>query len=109
MSTEIVKYKELYKIIFKDDETKVISAEMCKKIQGDLQKNSWIVIDDEIYNPFEIKKIVKFKMQDWINERLKVENESVQKQVRGFIKVYKNDVTLWVLENMIKKAKWIEI
>ena len=106
MKSEIIKWQELYKVYLKDWEEKVISSEIYENIKQDLFDNKWIEINKELFNPFEIKKITKFKVQDWIKERLSIEPENIQKKVREYIRTYKKELTLWVLENMILKAKW---
>lgn len=103
-------WKQLYKIVFKDEEThdKLITPQQFDKIKEKLFKNEWIEVDEELYNPFEIRKIIKFKIQDWISQILSKELESIQKKVREYMRTYKKEINIWVLENMIKKAKWIE-
>lgn len=110
-SKEITIWKQFYKIVFKDEDTqdKLITPEQFDKIKSKLFKNEWVEVDQELYNPFEIRKIIKFKIQDWITQRLSKESEKIQREVREFMRVYKKEINLWVLENMIKKAKGIEI
>ena len=109
MTTEIVKFKQLHKVIFKDEgEPKLISAEIFQNIKEDLKENKWIEIDDELYNPFEIKKIIKYRVQDWITDKLKQETDWIQRKVKEYMRLYKKELTMWVLENMINKAKGLE-
>lgn len=106
MSKEIIKWKQLYKVIFKDNENpKLITPQQYELIKKDLFLNKWVEIDNELFNPFQILKITKYKTQDGIVSRLNKENEEIQKKVRWFMRNYKNELTIWVLENMINKAK----
>ena len=104
--TEIVKWKQLYKVVFKEEwEVKLISPEQFTSIKTKLFKNEWIEVDNELYNPFEIKKIIKYKTQDWIVWILTKEPEEVQKRVKELMKLYKKELTVWVLKNMIWKTR----
>lgn len=106
MKNEIVKFKQLYKVVFKEWlAPKLITPEIFVGIKEDLKNNNWIELDDELYNPFEVKMIIKYKVQDWITDKLKVEHELVQKKVREYMRLYKKELTVWVLENMVIKAK----
>lgn len=107
---EITIWKQFYKIVFKDEEIqdKLITPEHFEKIKIKLFKNEWIEVDEELYNPFEVRKIVKFKIQDWISQKLSLESEKVQREVREYMRTYKKELNMWVLENMIKKAKGID-
>lgn len=102
---EIIKYKKMYKIIFKDDDPKIVSEEVCNLVKQQWVNNKPIQIDDEMYSPFEIKKIVENKMDDQILVRLSWESEYVQTEVKNKIKNYKKQITIWVVENMIHKVK----
>lgn len=103
-------WKQIYKIVFKDEETrnKIITDKQYLRIKNKLFKNEWIEVDNELYNPFEIKKIVKFQSEDWIAQRLQKEAPYIQKKVKEYIRFDKKDITLSRLEVMIQKAKWIE-
>ena len=103
--SEIIKYKKMYKIIFKDDEPKIVSEEVCNLVKQQWINNKPVQIDDEMYSPFEIKKIVENKMDDQILVILSKESDSIQSEVKNKIKNYKNKITLWVVENMIHKVK----
>lgn len=104
--TEIVKWKQLYKVVFKEEwEVKLISPEQFDSIKKKLFKNEWIEVDNELYNPFEIKKIVKYQTQDWIVAIINKEPVEVQKRVKEFMKLYKKELTIWVVNNMVEKAK----
>ena len=107
---EIVKYQELYKVIFTDENIKeiIITSEIYNLIKEDIKNNKWVEIDWNLYKPYEFKMVVKFKIDDGFVFRLNQETEEVQKQVKEFMKNYKKDITSTVLENMINKAKWIE-
>ena len=106
MTTEIIKWKQLYRIVFKwEDWDKLISPNQFWIIKEKLFKNEWIEVDWELYNPFEIKKIVKYKTQDWIVQLIAAETEPIQKKVREYMKLYKKELTIWVVKNMITKAK----
>lgn len=106
MSKEIVVWKNLYKVIFKEEwEVKLITPEQFTSIKAKLFKNEWVEIDNELFNPFEIKKIVKYKTQDWIVWILNKEPEQVQTKVREFMKLYKKELTVWVVENMVLRAR----
>lgn len=103
---EIVKWKQLYKIIMKEEwEVKLISPEQFESIKKKLFKNEWIEVDNELYNPFEIKKIVKYKTQDWIVWIISKEPEEVQKRVKELMKLYRKELTVWVLNNMVAKVR----
>lgn len=104
---EIIKYKKLYKVLFKEDDPKLITPEQFEIIKEKLFKNEWIEIDNELYNPFQIKKIIKHKSEDWIMQILNNESEEIKKIVKWYMKLYKNDLTIWVIKNMIKKANEI--
>lgn len=106
MSNEIIKWKELYKVIFKEDwEIKLITPGQFQSIKQKLFKNEWVEIDNELFNPFEIKKIVKYKTQDGIIWLINNEPEEVQKKVRELMKLYKKELTVWVVKNMISKVR----
>ena len=101
----IIKYKKMYKIIFKDDDPKIVSEEVCNSIKQQWINNKPIQIDDEMYSPFEIKKIVENKMDDQIMVLLSKETANIQSEVKNNIKNYKNKITLWVVKNMIDKVR----
>ena len=106
MKNEIVVWKNLYKVVFKEEwEVKLISPEQFASIKAKLFKNEWIEVDNELYNPFEIKKIVKYKTQDWIVAIINKEPEEVQKRVKELMKLYKKELTVWVLNNMVAKVR----
>ena len=106
MKNEITIYRDLYKVIFKWDEpTKLITPQQYTIIKQKLFKSEWIELDDQLYNPFEVIKIIKYKTQDWIVQRLWKECEEVQIKVKEEMRVYKKPLTLAVLENMIAKHK----
>lgn len=104
---DLVKYKQLYRVIFKDEkeDDKLITTEQFELFKNKLFKNEWIEIDNELFSPFEIRKIKKFQLQDWITQRLATENQNIQKIVKGYMRLYEKEINLWVLENMISKAK----
>jgi len=108
MTKSIVKYETLYRIVFRDEETpdKLITKTIFNEIKQDILKNKWIELWWELYNPYLIKKIVKYKISKWINVRLSKEKEEIQHKVREYMRWYYKEITLWVVENMIKKAKW---
>lgn len=110
-STEIIKWKQLYKIVFKDESTpnKLVTPSQFDTIKQKLFRNEWIEVDNELYNPFEIRKIIKFKTQDGIIQRLNKEPEDVQVKVREFMKLYKKELSMGVVENMILKAQGKDI
>lgn len=110
METEIVKYQELYKVLFKDENINdiIINIEVYKLIKEDIKNNKWVEIDWNLYNPYEIRMITKFKVDDNFSFRLSQETVEIQRQVKEFMKNYKKDITGLVLENMINKVKWIE-
>ncbi len=106
MSTEIIKWKQLYKVIFKEDwEVKLITPEQFTSIKKKLFKNEWIEIDAELFNPFEIKKIVKYQTQDGIVWIINNEPQEVQKNVRELMKLYKKELTIGVVKNMVQKVR----
>lgn len=110
METEIVKYQELYKVLFKDENINdiIINIEVYKLVKEDIKNNKRVEIDWNLYNPYEIRMITKFKVDDNFTFRLNQETIEIQRQVKEFMKNYKKDITSLVLENMINKAKWIE-
>ena len=107
---DLVKYKQLYRVIFKDEKEsdKLITTEQFELFKNKLFKNEWIEIDNELFSPFEIRKIKKFQLQDWINQKLATESQNIQKIVKWYMRVYEKEITLAVLQNMINKAKWID-
>ncbi|MCP4523127.1 MAG: hypothetical protein GY828_02810 [Candidatus Gracilibacteria bacterium] len=103
--TEIIKYKKMYKVIFKDDVPKIVSEKVCEIIKQQWINNKPVQIDDEMYSPFEIKKIIENKMDDQISIILSKEDESVQTEVKNKIRNYKNKLTIGVVKNMIDRVK----
>lgn len=103
--TEIIKYKKMYKVIFKDDDPKIVSEEVYASILTQWMASKPVQIDWETYSPFEIRKIVENKMDDQILILLSKESDSIQTEVKNKIKNYKNKITLWVVKNMIDKVK----
>ncbi len=94
--TQLVKWKQLYKVVFKEEDSqpKIITPEAYKGIKKDLFNNKWIELDGELYNPFLIKKIVKYETQDGIVQLIKEESEDIQEKVREFMRLYKKKLTV---------------
>ena len=115
MSKEIQKWVELYKINFfqpknKDDrnvakESIIISKEAYFKVKEDLTNNKWIEIWDELYNPYTIDTVKKYKIEESIHNRLSKEPKQIQEKVKYYMKFEKKDTNLWRLELMIEKAR----
>lgn len=115
MNTEIQKWIELYKINFfqpktKDDRNEmkepiIINKVVYEKVKQDLMNNKWIEINWELYNPYTIDCIKKFKMDENINSVLSLESYAVQDKVKTYMKYDKIDTTLQRLNSMIKKAR----
>lgn len=104
--TKLIKWKQLYKVIFKDEwDVKLITPEQFTSIKQKLFKNEWVEIDNELFNPFEIKKIVKYKTEDWIIWVINQQPQEVQKRVREIMKNYKKNLSVWVVQNMITKVR----
>lgn len=102
---EIKKYVNSYMVYFKNenDEPIEISDDAGKLLINDLNKLTFVVINSNAYNKFEIKKVEKrksdyetWKLLEWLPERTK-------KLVRKEMKLYKQELTLWVVNNMILK------
>lgn len=111
MSNDLTKFKQLYKIVFKNeqDEDKTINEDSLAYVKA--QWIAWkpVEIAWELFNPFEIRKIVKWTLEDWVISRLNCEPQAIRDKVKEMMRLYKKKISLWVLENMIKKAKWIDI
>ena len=105
---EIKKYVDSYIVYFKNenDEPVEIWNEAGKMLIWDLNNLTFVNINWSAYNKFEIKKVEKrksdyetWKLLDWLPEKTK-------NLVRKEMKLYKQELTLWVVNNMILKYKW---
>lgn len=105
---EIIKYNKHYVVHFKKDLelTPIQISEMWwKQLMKDLNANDFVVINWEYHNKYNIILIKPFEIQDWVFRLLEKENKDTQKKVRDFMKLYKKELTMWIMENMIAKAK----
>ena len=115
MNTEIQKWIELYKISFFQPKTKddmnepkepiIITKEAFNKVKEDLKNNKWIEINDELYNPYTVDTVKKFKMDENIYTILNNEPIEVQNKVKWYLKYEKKSTTVSRLKIMIEKAR----
>jgi len=106
--SEIIKYTKHYVVHFKKElelDPIQVSENWWKQLILDLNKKDFVMVNWEYHNKYNIILVKPFDVQDWIPERLQAENKLVQKKVKEFMNLYKKEMTLWVLGNMIIKAK----
>jgi len=106
MSTEIQKYVNTYLITFKwEQEPLEIWADAWKQLIQDINSLSFVTIWGNSYNKFEILKIEKRKSSKEIWDLLHRENSYIQENVKKEMRIYKKEITVNVLKNMIAKYK----
>lgn len=106
--TEIIKYNKHYVVHFKKDlelSPIQVSEAWWKQLMINLNKQDFVMVNWEYHNKYNIILIKPFEIQDWVFQLLEKENKVIQKKVREFMKLYKKELTIWVMENMIEKAK----
>jgi len=115
MNKQIIKRVELYKINFfqpktnKDQneakESLIITRDWFNRIKEDLKNNRRIEINWELFNPYTIDTVKKFKVDESVDMLLKQQNESVQEKVKWYMRYEKKNTDLQRLEAMIEKAR----
>lgn len=115
MSKAIQKWTELYRINFfqpktKDDrndpkEPLIITKEIYWIIKDDLINNRRFEINWELYNPYTVDTVKRFKVDENVETVLKAQNPMVQKKVKEYMRYEKKHTNMQRLESMIEKAK----
>jgi len=103
---ELIKFKQLYKIVWKDkDEPIRIISEIDVE---DIKKKwiNWKPIDIwwELYNPYEIKKVVKYTSEDFA-DLLENEPWSVKMNVKKKMELDTKVATRARIKEMIRVAR----
>jgi len=115
METWIQKWVELYKINFFQPKTNqdhnlwkepiIITKEAYEEIKEDLKNNKRIEIDWELYNPYTIDTVKRYKIGEQINILLQKQPPEIQAKVKWYMKYEKRNTNIQRLESMIEKAK----
>ena len=115
MPNEIEKVVDFYKINFFQPKTQhdqnewksplIITKEAYLLIKDDLINNKRIEINDELYNPYTIDTVKKFKVTESVTTILWKQDIRVQNKVKEYMQYEKKDATIERVKNMIKKAK----
>ena len=110
---ELIKYEIKYIVIFKDEtmESIELSEQGWKQLIMDLNSKDFVMIAWNFMNKYEVKQVRPVKEEDFIWRRLAKEPKIIQEQVNKWKTERKRQnkkITLWVIEQMIKKAKWDE-
>lgn len=106
MTKEIIKYTTHYVVHFKEElkfEPVQISEEAFRTLENLLKQSEFVKIGWVLHNKYNISYIKPYELEDSIINLLKNESESVRENVKKEMKLYKNKLTPWVVQNMIDK------
>lgn len=105
---EIVKYTTSYTIHFNKElelEPVQLGEQAFKKIEQALKTEQFVDIWWTIHNKFNILYIKPIQIEEEILHLLNQQPERIREEVKKEIKLYKNKITPWVVQNMIDKYK----
>ena len=107
MTTSIVKWKDLKIVNFKQprkwdlDQTEIesliISDETYEIIKPDIVNFKFFEINWELHNPYSVKNVLNYKMQEWAWDLITLEPEFIQKKVKQELKYQKK---VWAVRMM---------
>lgn len=96
----------MHKIVLKNNIKLYISSDKFQFYYNLWNKEKRFIVNNNAIDCFNIKGIYEVTIEEeMINKLLDKESSYVQKKVEEFISWYYLELTIWVVENMILKAK----
>jgi len=96
----------MHKIVLKNNIKFYIPSDKFQFYYNLWNKERRFIVNENAIDCLNIKWIFKVtKEEEMINNLLQNENTYIRKKVQEFISWYYSELTLWIVKNMIEKAK----